>query len=282
MQFYAFDENKQPIHAIHAKKNFNYTCIECQTRVRVRGGVHRQLHFYHLDAKRSCHLHGKGMSHLQLQNHLRTLLPKNQCFLEYRFPSVNRIADVAWVTEKIIFEIQCSPISCKEIRQRNHDYQSLGWNVVWILHDQRYNQQFLHPAEYALQDHVHYFSNMDANGKGVIYDQFDTIEKGLRIFKMEKLAVNLVELKFFKPTSPPKLDLLFCQKRLKKWPFYFEGDLCDSVSSEYYQQAVAFERSYRRRQIKHSLASIVKKTIKRLILDPYRVTLRYLLEKACR
>jgi len=282
MQFYAFNEKKLPIHAKDAQKNFNYTCIECQTRVRVRGGCHRQLHFYHLVAERSCHLHKKGMIHLHLQEYLACLLPKNDCRLEYRFAEINRIADVAWLSKKIIFEIQCSPISNQEIYQRNQDYQSLGWQVVWILHDQRYNQKILHPAEYALSHHPHYFSNMNTLGEGIIYDQFESIEKGRRLFKAGKFPVNVLKIMPFTPSFSKKANLKQCQKRLKSWPLRCEGDLFDHIETTYYQQAVDFEKAYLFSKYKNSLRSLAHNLVNSCILHPYQVLFRYILEKACR
>ena len=51
-----------------------------------------------------------------------------------------------------MFEIQCSPITAREIEERNSDYQSLGYQVIWILHDSLYNKGRLTAAEYFLQE----------------------------------------------------------------------------------------------------------------------------------
>ncbi len=280
MQFYAFDTKKKLVHAMHAKKNCNYLCIECQTRVRLRGGTHRQLHFYHLDFNRICTLHQKSMIHLQLQNHLLHLLPENECCLEFRFPTINRIADVAWLTKKIIFEIQYSPISAQEIQKRNEDYQSQGWTVIWILHDHRYNQTFLSPAESILQTAPHYFSDMNAEGKGCIYDQFAFVENNQRVIKMEKLAIDPTQLFFIKKQSIKSSQLLLCSLRLKYWPVYFAGDLLETNNSEYLDRAFNLEKKFIDLQIKNKRIQF-KEYLKQLIFHPYRVIFRYLLEKSC-
>ena len=184
--------------------------------------------------------------------------------------------------KKIIFEIQCSSISNQEIYQRNQDYQSVGWQVVWILHDQRYNQKFLHPAEYALSNHPHYFSNMNALGEGIIYDQFESIEEGRRLFKAGKFPVNVLKIMPFNPSFSKKVNLKQCQKRLKSWPLGFEGDLFDHIETTYYQQAVDFEKAYLFSKYKNSLRSLGHNFVNSCILHPYKVLFRYILEKACR
>ena len=97
MQLYALNDQNQVVGAHQASKKLDYQCFECQSRVRLRGGFHRQNHFYHVDPNQPCRLSGKGMVHLQIQIYLKQLLNCQTCFLEYRFPSIGRIADVAWL-----------------------------------------------------------------------------------------------------------------------------------------------------------------------------------------
>ena len=86
-------------------------------------------------------------SHLAIQKVLSKSLPGSR--LEHRFPSIGRVADVVYFPKKIIFEVQCSPISLKEVQKRNRDYLSLGFTVIWILHDRHYNKKTLSLAERA-------------------------------------------------------------------------------------------------------------------------------------
>lgn len=281
MQYYAFDHQKFLIHAKRAKKNCNYICIECGTRVRLRGGNHRQLHFYHLDAVRTCGLRQKSMAHLQTQDYFLKLLPLGDCKLEYRFKAINRIADVAWLSQKIVFEIQCSPISALEIQQRNQDYQSLGWTVVWILHDQRYNQQYMSPAENTLKDTPHYFTNMNARGEGVIYDQFSLLNKSIREQKMAPLLVDL-SCPIPRENFPAKTLLAIGKERLKTWTLSFAGDLLNTQDLTYHRMALALEKVHYQYTIKRCIANNFKKALKYLLIHPYRVIFRYFLEKACR
>ena len=104
MQLYALDKNSIVISAKNASKHDRYRCLECQSNLRLRGGIHRQNHFYHLDSKRICRQSGKSMEHLQVQLFLQSQLSlTDDCLLEKRFEEINRIADVFWVSKKIVF-----------------------------------------------------------------------------------------------------------------------------------------------------------------------------------
>lgn len=224
MQLFALNEKQDLIFVDHAQKHRNYRCIECQCLVRVRGGSHRQNHFYHTDFQRSCRQSEKSMAHIQTQFFLQNLLSPEVCALEFRFAEINRIADVVWFPRKIIFEIQCSPITAEEIKQRNQDYHSLGYQVVWILHDRRYNQWRLTAAEKCLRSHPHYFTDINANGQGIIYDQYDVEERNVRTFTSDPLPIDAGH-----PKVPEQLKVPHLQHR--SWPIHFEGDLFDYCNS---------------------------------------------------
>lgn len=278
MQFYAVDESKKTIHATLAKKHLNYSCLECGSTVRLRGGLHRRLHFYHSSHSRTCQLNSKSMIHLQLQCYIAALLPANEAKLEQPFPAICRIADVAWPAQKLVFEIQCSPISNQELKQRNQDYQKEGWSVIWILHEQRYNQKFLSSAEIALQKHTHYFSNMDAKGKGMIYDQFALIGGKKRLFTTEKLPVDLSRPLFFGSALIERPSL---QLRAKTWSHYFAGDLFEQKDTSDGKQATALEICHLRSKNKQKVFVIIKRFLHALFIRPYRALFHYILEKSC-
>lgn len=90
MQLYAVDSQGALVHARRSLKSTNYSCLECGQIVRLRGGPHRQRHFYHLDPTPLCRQHQKGAIHLHLQAHFLQHLPEADCRLEYRFPMINR------------------------------------------------------------------------------------------------------------------------------------------------------------------------------------------------
>lgn len=244
MQLFALDQESHPVAARNANKKREYICLECQAAVRCRSGPHRQAHFYHIKPSSTCKLSGKGLEHCQIQCRLRQLLPEGECFLEHRFPELGRIADVAWLPRRLIFEIQCSPISADEIAARNRDYASIGYQVVWILHDNRYNKRRVTEAEQALKDHIHYFTNIDAMDKGLFYDQHERIKGSFRFYKSLPFPVDL---------SQPK-----------EKPLHFAGDLID-------RQFLPFETK--------SLNAV--SSFKRL-LGWYDKLLQTLLERSCK
>lgn len=277
MQLYAFDAKKQLISAHHATKKTDYQCLECKQIVRLRGGPQRQRHFFHLEPTPFCRQHQKGPVHLQLQMYLLQRLPLGDCQLECSFPSINRIADVAWSSQKIIFEIQCSPITPEEVLARNRDYQKLGWQVVWILHDQRYNQMRLSAAEWALRSSPHFFSNMNHLGEGIIYDQFDICDKGIRLRRLPALPVNLTEVSSI--CQKQSYPLILLERRAQTWNLSFTGDLFGATSDcDYLNQAIEIEKDFyaaSRRRLPFIMWH-------KLIMRPYRIFFRFLLERMCR
>jgi len=191
MQLYACEEQGHIALARSAKKGVDYLCPECKGKVRVRRGHHRQPHFFHLTHNDNCRQSGKSAIHLAVQHHLLDLLPEKEVSLECRFSEISRIADVVWMPQRLIFEVQCSPITAEEVQQRNRDYGKLGFQVVWIFHDNRFNRWRVTAAEETLEIRPFYFTNMDADGRGMIYDHACVIQKGIRKQRSEKSQVDL-------------------------------------------------------------------------------------------
>ncbi len=212
MQFYALDENEF-ILASSAKRHKDYRCPECSNALRLRGGPHRQIHFYHLQAEPSCKQHQKSLIHLRAQLALQTLLPPGEAVLEKPFPQIGRIADVAWEKQGIVFEIQCSSLSAMEAQSRSDDYRRLGFTPVWLLHTKRFNKRLLSAAEAALRTSHCYFTTIDENGEGMIYDQHEVIRAAKRILRGPPLKVNLAQ---------PLFDA--------KGVLHFQGDLYSNRS----------------------------------------------------
>jgi competence protein CoiA len=228
MQWVALKQTER-VPAANAEKGVEYLCPECFSPVQMRSGPHRRPHYYHISKNILCRQHGKTAFHLETQFAILKVLPQNEGILEYAFPSIGRIADVAWVEKKIVYEVQCSNITFKEIQERTHDYQSLGLFVVWILHDRRYNRRRLSAAEMFLKKQLHYFSSIDAKGLGALYDQFSVIRKARRTFKGTKLPISIAK--------PYRMDELEANR---EWPeavlsrkefieIGFEGDLVDRI-----------------------------------------------------
>jgi competence protein CoiA len=236
MQLFAWTEKQEIIEASQAERKKDYNCMECGGAVRVRQGEFRRSHFYHYKETPGCRQAGKSLEHLQTQIYLKEALT-GEVFLEKRFDSINRIADVVWENEKIIFEVQCSPILAQEVMQRNRDYQSCGYNVIWIMHDKRYAGKRMTSAEHYLLRSPHYYTNIDQDGNGQVYDRLWG--------RCEKVAVEfeLVPIKrFTKPAYPMKL-------RASKWQFRLKGDLFDHAFADIWPKRESllqrFKRMYR-------------------------------------
>lgn len=284
MHLYALDE-KQTLQAAHqAEKQKDYFCPECQSVVRKRGGFLRQTHFYHLEPNRACRQSGKTIVHLQTQHYMNKILP--DCELEKRFSAINRIADVVWEKEKLIFEIQCSPITAKEIEARNRDYHSLGYRVIWILHNRLYNKSRLTAAEFFLQEIPHYFTDMNADGEGFIYDQWCQIHKGKRLDSLDSRKVNLASYQISKGELFSQKEYpMWMNKRIQSWPFYFSGDCLDYLfnSEEEKKEIILAEIREKEEKLfeppkKASLREKLKKAL-HFIAFPYRLTFYLILDK---
>ena len=214
--------------------------MECGSPVRLREGPLRHAHFYHIKKTPGCRQNGKSETHLQLQIYIKNLIPETN--LEFRFPEINRIADVAWPSEKIVFEIQCSPMSREEMQARYADYQKVGYQMVLILHDSRYNQWRLSSMELALHELPYYYTNKNELGEGVIYDQWNYYEKGLR-----------------KKSLPPRLIDL--SKPYIKGKLGFSGDIQSLPSDHSYLQKIkdhedSIFRSNRKKMLTDFLISL--------------------------
>ncbi len=223
-------QGEKRVPASLAQRGMNYHCPECSALLRLRAGLHRQLHFYHFSKNSSCFQSGKTLSHLQTQLYIQKNLPPNQSELEVPFPAIGRIADVVWFEKNLVFEVQCSPISQEEVERRNRDYESLGYRVVWILHDSRFNQQALSSAENHLLGRDMYFTSIN-RGQGGIYDQFSLVLDARRLFRGVKLPIDLSHPYYaeeipFDPKWPKEL-----QRRAKAKLLGFQGDLLDRLRS---------------------------------------------------
>jgi competence protein CoiA len=191
---------------------------------------------------------------------------------------------VAWHPKKLIFEIQCSPISKEEVKQRNANYTSLGYQVVWIFHDQRYNQSRLSAAELLLHNHPHYFSDMNGEGIGKIYDQFSIISQGKRQQRLPLLPIDLSSPQYV-PRKRFKIHRLL-KPRLNTWPLSFSGDAIHSFSNQTVsEEQQAFLSELNELQNKNFLLinfNYIKSFFRRVIIQPYQSFLKLLLERACR
>jgi competence protein CoiA len=299
MQIYALDPDVGTVYANHALKHQDYYCLECRGIVRLRGGMHRQNHFYHLHPNHTCTLHAKSLTHLQIQYFLYRLFPEEDCRLEHRFSEINRIADVVWFSRKLIFEIQCSSISEEEVMRRNQDYASVGYQVIWILHESRYNQWRITAAENYLKEYPHYFTDINSRGEGKIYDQLALFDRGIRKRNFAQLSVDLSLPTKLLPEQIIQLEQLpkmpkMIMERAHQWSLFFTGDLISSClqhwqefpTAQYLEEMFYAERECDPQHVKtpplDSFFNILKFLYEKGIARPYRLVFHILLEKACK
>ena len=278
MQLYALDASA-PVLASSAERNKDYICPECLAAVRVRGGPSRQIHFYHLALPKQCRQHEKSQEHVQLQLKLLNLIGSD-AQIESPFPAIRRIADVAWPSKKLIFEVQCSPISLEEVQCRVLDYTSIGYEIVWILHDQRFNQTNLSAAERFLRDIPCYFTNIDKTGYGIIYDQFEILKDHQRLFKGPPLIVSPHLFTHLPSMAPPDTSLpQSLSDRFTKWKCYMQGDLLHRLLKEgNLSHSVKKMLSIESQVLDQKATPSGKLPLKSLIANSYRHAINYLLK----
>lgn len=149
---------------------------------------------------------GKSVAHESIQRYLK----KQISSLELEKRIGKRRGDAVWEEKKIVFEIQLSPITLEEVQHRCHDYQSAGYQIVWILHSGIYNDRKASPAERFLRkSHPTYFTN-----GSLIYDQLEVFRGRHRFFKGDPLPVQIAS-----PCHP------FIEVPQCKWPLHFVGDI---------------------------------------------------------
>ena len=220
MQFSALD-NSAIVFSEEALKGKTYVCRECNNLLGIKQAPYLKKYFFHLYPNPKCHQNHKNPTHLAIQKALLNLLPYGK--LEHYFPTIRRIADIVCLKQKLIFAIQCSPTSLKEVEERIKGYESLGFTTIWILHEQHFNQKKLSPAEYYLRRRFCYFTSIDTSGMGVFYDQLEFFKSYHRLYKGPPLILeSLVPKPLHQiPKNFPKI----LKEKLKNTPLYLSGDL---------------------------------------------------------
>lgn len=289
MQLFAKDCNNRLVSASRASKGIDYFCRECLGPLRLRGGLHMQLHFYHSSKKPKCSQSQKSLYHIQTQQFILNMLGDGTVVLEKQFEQIGRIADVVWESKRLIFEVQCSWISKEEVEQRNSDYKSLGYNVIWILHEMRYNRRRPSGAEVYLRASPHYFTNIDRQGRGWIYDQMEQIKGGLRISYGRRYAVRLDHPRDRSEDWDAKQNLPLPESfrlRLKEWPVYFSGDFLDAwFQGDAPAAAIlldAWEKDAAPSLRTNPFAAYLLLAFEHLFLRPYRLFFNVILERLCK
>ncbi|MBX7067135.1 MAG: hypothetical protein K1X28_07885 [Parachlamydiales bacterium] len=219
MALYAYDEGIL-IHAGDAEAEKIYECVNCFRPVRRRKGRCKTPHFYHIQEAPSCRLYSKSEDHLTAQVELEKMFPRGALQIEKPFIEIDRVADLCWEKEKIIFEIQCSQITKVEADSRIRDYKTKGYDVVWLMDDRRYNKRISRPAEEYLRTLSAYYLSIESME---VYDQFEIFSDGKRVRKGRPFPVDLTKVfkrgeNEFSPELYPKQIIRLNLER------YFYGD----------------------------------------------------------
>jgi competence CoiA-like predicted nuclease len=74
--------------------------------------------------------------HKKLQIFLKNEFTDTVVELEKPFSSICRIADVVFIKEKVVVEIQTSLLRISEMLERQEDYKKIGFSVIWLLHNE--------------------------------------------------------------------------------------------------------------------------------------------------
>ena len=181
MQRRAFSSSGELVDAQDAVHHRDYLCPECRGVVRLRRGEERAAHFFHRNEGVSCRLRLKDGLHEAVQQRLAESLGEASCRVECHFPEISRIADVAYLPKKVVFEVQVSPIRPEEAIKRTLDYWNAGWHVIWILHVQTFGFYRASPFERALLPIPHYFASFGFRG-GQLWDEISSVLRTRRVW----------------------------------------------------------------------------------------------------
>lgn len=142
--FTAFSSNHQwynlfelPSHHIKALPAKGYFCPDCGHAMILKKGKAKLPHFAHVSTCNTTKLspletesHIKG-KHL-IYHAVRTAFPI--CHIEYFIPSIIQRADIFLeLPHHLALEFQCSAVSHEEIKSRTNGYNSLSFDVRWII-----------------------------------------------------------------------------------------------------------------------------------------------------
>lgn len=238
--------------SIYAQKGKNYTCPLCGSTLRLRGGRYTELHFFHINPKSSCKNAIKSAIHLQVQLRLKKIF--SDALLEYYFPEITRFADVVIPSKKLIFEVQCSPISLFEVRARQAAYAKTGFQLIWILHEKTFNKRQLSDSELYLRQHPSYFTNITSQGHGYIFDQFELTANVKRFYIGKKCPVDFRQTYYFKENILKDVPQALCT-RIRSWPLFFKNDLIYRIwqnpefSNELKQLEIERAKSWKRQEL---------------------------------
>lgn len=122
------------VNAAHALKELHYYCPLCQQKLTLKQGKYKCAHFAHRGL--SCNYKDETYVHYQAKYAIGQRLKHLGFHVEIEpfLQQSKQIPDIL-VNSKLILEIQCSPITIKQLQLRTNTYESLGYKVIWIIED---------------------------------------------------------------------------------------------------------------------------------------------------
>lgn len=132
-----------------------FWCLSCQERVILKSGPIKVRHFAH-HKQTNCLLNYERESreHLELKAKLfSSLVLYQSVYVEKALQELGQVADLL-VNERLILEVQCSPLSISKLFKRSDAYYKAGYHVIWLLGEKLWVRDKLKP----LHHHFLYFS----------------------------------------------------------------------------------------------------------------------------
>ncbi len=129
---YALNDQNEKINASKAEREKSYYCpnLDCENReLIVKKGQIRISHFAH-KSRKDCSSEPESEAHILCKIFFQSLLDLDKQFIEYYGIKGVR-PDVLY--DQFALEIQCSPITIKEIKRRNKIYEKNGYIAIWIF-----------------------------------------------------------------------------------------------------------------------------------------------------
>lgn len=112
----------------------DFYCPACSGRLILKKGRHIRPHFSHrsLQGCHFCH-ENESEEHLNLKASLYASLSRTEeVVVESYLPRIGQTADLM-VNQRLVLEVQCSPLSQERLRERTLTYQTEGISVIWLL-----------------------------------------------------------------------------------------------------------------------------------------------------
>lgn len=166
--------------------------------------------------------------HKQIQLRLVSIIGSECLKMEQRMPSIGRIADLVWEEKRLVFEVQCSPMSLAEAKKRTSDYALIGYDVIWLLDNRRFGRRRQTKSERWLRANgAKYF--VLSNSIFYLYDSLDSFVGPLRVHSSYLGSIDIknpyLRIHTHVDTVPRKLHKRWYQTR-----HLFPGDLLDTFA----------------------------------------------------